>query len=163
MKKIRTYVLFILTIMWMILIFSMSAKPADESTDISIAFGRIYCELFYPGYSEMTEEEQFFTAEDIDHPLRKAAHVTEFAVLGVLVSLSAGELLSDRKKQFSTALVISVLYAATDELHQLFVPGRSAEVRDVLIDGGGVLAGVVITAIAVFLMDKKQKKSAQNS
>ena len=160
MKKIRTYVLFILTIMWMILIFSMSAKPADESTDISIAFGRIYCELFYPGYSEMTEEEQFFTAEDIDHPLRKAAHVTDFAVLGVLVSLSAGELLSDRKKQFSTALIISVLYAAADELHQLFVPGRSAEIRDVLIDSGGVLIGVLIIAVLAILSEKTREKAS---
>lgn len=152
--------LIILTIMWMILIFSMSAKPADESTEISIAVGRIYCELFYPGYSEMTEDEQFYTAEDIDHPLRKVAHVTEFAVLGVLVSLSAGELLSDRKKQFSTALIISVLYAASDELHQLFVPGRSAEIRDILIDSGGVLIGVLIIAVIVILREKTREKAS---
>ena len=152
--------LIILTIMWMILIFSMSAKPADESTEISIAVGRIYCELFYPGYSEMTEDEQFYTAEDIDHPLRKVAHVTEFAVLGALVSLSAGELLIDRKKQFSTALIISVLYAATDELHQLFVPGRSGEIRDILIDIGGVLIGVLIIAVIVILREKTREKAS---
>ena len=160
MRKIRTYVLLILTIMWMILIFSMSAKPADESTEISIAVGRIYCELFYPGYSEMTEDEQLYTAEDIDHPLRKVAHVTEYAVLGTLVSLSAGELLSDRKKQFSTALIISALYAAADELHQLFVPGRSGEIRDVLIDICGVFIGVLIIAVIVFLQRKEAEKTS---
>ena len=161
MNKFRTYLLLILTLIWMIFIFSMSAKPADKSTDISITFGRLFCELFYPGYDDMTQEEQFFTAEGIDHPLRKAAHVTEFAVLGMLTTMSAGELTEGKKKRYLIGFLVSVLYAASDELHQLFVPGRSAEIKDVLIDSAGVLIGIAVIAVLSFALKMIRKQATK--
>jgi len=43
----------------------------------------------------------------------------------------------------TTAILITVGYAVTDEVHQMFVPGRSAEVYDLLADAGGAIAGTV--------------------
>jgi VanZ family protein len=70
-----------------------------------------------------------------DFVLRKIAHACEYAVLGLLLYRAT------RREQL--AVLMGVLYAATDELHQHFVPGRHATVRDVAIDAGGVLAGVL--------------------
>jgi VanZ family protein len=71
-----------------------------------------------------------------DVVLRKIAHFCEYAVLGLLlVRATRREVL---------AFGIGVLYAASDELHQHFVPGRHAAVRDVAVDAGGVLAGLVV-------------------
>ena len=70
-----------------------------------------------------------------DFVLRKIAHVCEYAVLGLLLYRAT------RREQL--AVLIGVLYAASDELHQHFVAGRHATVRDVAIDTAGVLVGVL--------------------
>jgi VanZ like family len=71
-----------------------------------------------------------------DLVLRKIAHFCEYAVLGALLLRAlAREVL---------AVAAGIAYAATDELHQHFVAGRHAAVRDVAIDAAGVLAGVLL-------------------
>lgn len=70
-----------------------------------------------------------------DVVLRKAAHVTEFAVLGALLARAL--------RRGVPAALLGMAYAASDELHQHFVPDRSADVLDVAIDAVGVIAGVV--------------------
>lgn len=49
----------------------------------------------------------------------------------------------DRSRLWRYALTAGILYAASDELHQYFVPGRACQLRDVVIDGLGVLIGVL--------------------
>jgi VanZ family protein len=71
-----------------------------------------------------------------DLVLRKAAHVTEYAILGALLVRALG------RPAVATALAIG--YAATDELHQHFVPGRAGTAVDVAVDAVGVLLGVVL-------------------
>ena len=53
-----------------------------------------------------------------------------------------------------------MFYAITDEFHQYFIPGRSAEIRDVLIDSSGALTGIlfVIIVLAIIKIIKKKIK-----
>ncbi len=67
--------------------------------------------------------------------LRKAAHMTEFAVLGALLARAIGST--------APAFVAGVAYAASDEWHQSFVRGREGKPVDVAIDAVGVLLGVL--------------------
>ena len=71
-----------------------------------------------------------------DTILRKGAHLTEYAVLGVLLYRALG--------REPLALAVGIAYAATDELHQYFVPGRHASPVDVAIDAVGVAVGMLI-------------------
>ena len=71
-----------------------------------------------------------------DVVLRKIAHFCEYAILGALLLRALG--------RAEVAVAAGVAYAATDEWHQHFVPGRHAALRDVAIDAAGVLAGVVL-------------------
>jgi len=71
-----------------------------------------------------------------DLVLRKCAHAVEYAVFGFLLLRAIGSALP--------SLLLGVLYAASDELHQHFVAGRHASPYDVLIDSAGVLAGVFL-------------------
>ncbi len=71
-----------------------------------------------------------------DTLLRKAAHVTEYAILGALLVRALRHELP--------ALVVGIAYAATDELHQHFVRGRHAAARDVVIDAAGLAIGVFV-------------------
>jgi VanZ family protein len=71
-----------------------------------------------------------------DLVFRKIAHFCEYAILGALLLRALGREVP--------AIAAGAAYAATDELHQHFVPGRHAAVRDVAIDAAGVLAGVLL-------------------
>ena len=71
-----------------------------------------------------------------DLVLRKIAHFCEYAVLGALLLRALGRELP--------AVAAGIVYAASDELHQRFVPGRHAAFRDVAVDAAGVLAGVLL-------------------
>jgi len=70
-----------------------------------------------------------------DLVLRKVAHAAEYAVLGFLLLRALG--------RQAVALAVGIAYAASDELHQHFVPGRLGSPLDVLLDSIGVAAGVV--------------------
>lgn len=92
--------------------------------------------------------------------VRKCAHLTEYAVLGASMYLvtedwqQAGTDRTDRTQEIKSrslrygpiwkAWLAASLYAVTDEIHQHFVPGRSAALVDILIDSIGCLLGVVI-------------------
>jgi VanZ family protein len=70
-----------------------------------------------------------------DLVLRKLAHATEYAVLGLLLARAVAEL---------PALWAGMAYAVSDEVHQRFVPGRQGALLDVAIDSVGVLAGILL-------------------
>ncbi len=71
-----------------------------------------------------------------DLVLRKLAHAGEFAVLGALLARA-----TDRAV---VAFALGTLYAVSDELHQMFVPGRLGSPLDVVIDTVGVAVGVLL-------------------
>ena len=71
-----------------------------------------------------------------DLVLRKIAHAAEFAVLGFLLYRAL--------RRGGWALALGIAYAASDELHQHFVPGREGSPLDVLIDAVGVAVGVYV-------------------
>jgi len=73
-----------------------------------------------------------------DLVLRKPAHTTEYAILGLLLLRATGRM--------SVAFVLATLYAVTDELHQSFVAGRHASPLDVAIDTAGVALGLALAA-----------------
>ena len=90
--------------------------------------------------------------------VRKAAHFTEFMALGQAVScvLACALRGGPSWRAGALALVLCALYAAADEYHQLFVAGRSGAVKDVMIDCGGALTGIVLSLIALWLVFRRQ-------
>ena len=131
-----------ITILWMVVIFSFSAKPAVQSTEMSTSVGKMICRIFVHDFSSWSDEKQEELAAKIDYPVRKCAHASEYALLGALVLLTACTYAKMSPKTVAAAVIISVLYAASDEFHQRFVPGRSCQFTDVLIDSAGVMVGV---------------------
>jgi VanZ family protein len=77
--------------------------------------------------------------------VRKAAHMTEYGVLFCLVRFAlAASLPATGRLVASLSLVICLAYASSDEWHQSFVPGRSAQVSDVMVDMVGVLIALLL-------------------
>ena len=95
------------------------------------------------------------TLEAWHHIIRKGAHFTEYAILGMTVVYAFGERLKKAVRIISVALAICAFYAATDEFHQTFVDMRVGSVSDVLLDSVGALTGIVIF---LFITRKKRAK-----
>ena len=79
--------------------------------------------------------------------IRKSAHIFAYFILGILLfnalwRVELRKLTFDRPTMSS--IIICALYAASDEFHQLFVSGRSGEIRDIIIDGIAASIGVVL-------------------
>lgn len=94
-----------------------------------------------PGASEVTVDRAVFA-------IRKAAHVTEFAALAILFWRARRKPRLDTTrpwnwKEAAFAFVFTVLYAASDEIHQSFVPTRTGCVADVFIDSIGAALGLL--------------------
>lgn len=91
--------------------------------------------------------------------IRKSAHFIEYFLLGGLLFSAFYLTGRDKKgKPFLCAAAAGVLYAALDEWHQAFVPGRSARVADVVLDGAGVLCGAALALVCWFFWQKRRKK-----
>lgn len=89
--------------------------------------------------------------------VRKLAHLTEYTVLGTLLTTTIYLYTHKRGRTFLIALPSGVLVAVCDELIQLGSVGRSSEVRDVLIDSCGILLGALIVILFISLLEKRRK------
>lgn len=92
------------------------------------------------------DENQLLNAvETIEYPVRKAAHMTEYAIL-TLLTYGAWKSYGCKKVYLRSALALAItfLYACTDEFHQRFVPGRAGLFTDVMIDTLGGGAGLIL-------------------
>ncbi len=138
----------ILLIIWMSLIFSLSSQNADTSSKTSGGLIRATLSVFYPDFEELTKENQEEIVGSFQFLARKTAHFSLYAVLGGLSFLSV---ISYRKLMLKirvlSASVICLIYAVSDEVHQIFIPGRSGEVRDVLIDFCGAFITIIILTL----------------
>lgn len=139
MRKIKLC----LIILWMIVIFMFSNQKAVESSKLSdgliLRSVRIIEKINHKQYSDEEILKRFI------YPVRKLAHVTIYFILGFLVYLYIKDLKIDNKIIIS--ILICVLYATSDEIHQLFILGRSGEVKDVLIDTLGSVLGILFLKI----------------
>ena len=83
-----------------------------------------------------------FDIEGFNHILRKNAHFFTYLILGVLMINALRSSKVYGLPSVALALGICVLYAISDEVHQLFVPGRGGQIRDVFIDSAGASVGI---------------------
>ena len=118
---------------WMAFIFLMSAMPGDVSGAQSGTVVRILLAVLDAVWGPAEVSPQALSLLEL--LVRKAAHMTEDAVLALLYSHALR--LSGAKRPAYPALLLSLAYAATDEFHQSFVGGRGPSPVDVMIDTAG--------------------------
>ncbi len=141
-------------ILWMALIFFLSAQVAEQSDQLSTGITEKIVAII-----ENVIPNAGLVAETMNHVVRKNAHFFSYLMLGVL---TANALRSSGMRGFkgvAAAFAICAIYAASDEIHQLFVPGRSGQFTDVLIDSAGALIGSGIVGI----LSRKRHSGAKNN
>ena len=93
--------------------------------------------------------------------VRKGAHFTEYTILGGFLVPAVKEWMAADTTPVPVSMeriaawLAGTLYAVTDEIHQFFVPGRSCELRDIVIDSCGVLAGVLVVSLAIWSKNRR--------
>ena len=154
-------VLGILIILNMIAIYRFSGQDGVKSAQTSEKVAHSVAEVTVPKFEEKPKEEQKVIVEKMNFPVRKIAHMTEFASLGMLIFL----LLLTWKKalvlKYICSLTFAFLYACTDETHQIFTTQRSPAFTDVLIDTSGALISCTLVLLAVLLIRGKRKRDAR--
>lgn len=136
-----------------------SSRNSDESTKDSTVVGMEIGRITIKNFDELPKDEQYEFALKIDYPVRKTAHATEYMILSICLFGTFADA-KIRKKILSQMLAwgTATLYAATDEIHQLFVGGRAGRVKDVMIDSSGALTGMLIIGIIVLIINKSKNK-----
>ncbi len=158
------YLSWIPAILLMLIIFNFSSKPAAISGESSLKIAsqilKQYERIADIHYEEAVRMEKLLT---LDHYVRKTAHVTEYALLAAAFALP---LWVRRRRGFGLwglSVLFTAGYAATDELHQRFIPGRSGELRDVLIDSSGAALGALLFLIVTAAITRRKAKSRRSA
>lgn len=137
MKKLKY---FIPAICWMIFIFIMSHTNGNDSSNQSNFIAKMILEFINIDQNTLT------------FIIRKIAHMSEYAILLLFVYYGIHKTIR-YKYALLGSLLISFIYACSDEIHQLFIPGRSGQFTDVLIDTSGAL----IMLLIIYLWQKRKK------
>lgn len=124
------------------MIFFMSSQSGDESAVSSnIAADLIYrLYVLAAGNGEVMNETDFMMR--FVSIIRQMAHFVEFMILGILTVMTFKEY--SFKKTICAAIIFCILYAISDEVHQLFVPNRYCSIEDMLIDTAGSITGIFL-------------------
>lgn len=175
-KKIKICISLALTIIWAGVIYYFSDQPDTISTIQS--HGVIYSFAGLLG-REVRNMNKLVT---IDGILRESAHGVEFCLLAMLVYNSLYLCLNYRKQEemllsaetgvictdkfrnikcFLCGLVICTIYALTDEIHQIPVPGRAFELIDLFIDITGIIIGLALMYLIRIICERKRRNSFQ--
>ena len=127
----------IAVILCMGLIFSLSHQTVAQSSELSVGITEVIVKKVEKVFPNME-----FNLASFHHLVRKNAHFFIYLVLGFLVTYALGRIGVKGYRMIALSLFVCVLYAISDELHQLFVSGRGAQVKDVFIDSAGAIVGV---------------------
>ena len=139
---IKKIIKILLVLIIMFTIFKFSSERDTVSTKRSDGIIIRTCE-FVLGRQLSDKEKEIYLEKYVVY-VRKTAHFTLYFLLGLTyISLLKEFNLNDKKLLIYTIIFVFI-YACSDEIHQLFVPGRSGEITDVLIDTtGGILASFI--------------------
>ena len=126
------------------LIFYFSSQNAELSDETSGRAVGLFRKLFFPDWETLPQDEYLYQMHALTFFVRKLAHFTEYLILGILLSAVLMTFRKTWKFRFLTAVGAGILYALSDEFHQMFVAGRAMMFFDVLTDSAGVFFGTVL-------------------
>ena len=143
-------------VLWACVIYRFSDTPAVESTNESISVTGMLLDMVSRFiYVDPANRDMIIAA--MEPHIRKIAHMTEFGILFLLILIPAALIIKKLSLRACITLSITLLYAVSDEIHQLFVPGRSGMLRDVLIDLFGALIALGLYLVIYIIIRTVRK------
>ncbi len=143
-RKIYIIISAVVLLAVLVTIFILSAQNGEESSSTSGFFTKLIEAVFGQSANEAI--------------IRTLAHFCEFAGLGFLMCNFIFAL-KDKLRPF-LSILFSVGYAVTDEIHQFFVPGRACQLSDLAVDSCGVVFGIAVFCIIVYIISEIKHNKA---
>lgn len=160
MKKIKV-ISCLLTIGVMALIFFFSSQNSAESSELSNGVTYRVAE-FILTLTDMKYTNTADLAEIMHNFIRKCAHFSEYAVLGMSMYITIRIFSCKTAGRVRVYTILAcMLYAVTDEIHQHFVPGRTERIFDVFVDTCGAAAGVIIISVLLLIIKFYRKRKEE--
>lgn len=151
--RFKIVVKYILLILWMILIFWFSNQNGNISGEMSDGLISEVVRFIEIVLKNSLDNEKII--ETFAFLIRKVAHFFMYFVLGILWMNLLKEHRISLGKQVIYSLLFCIIYACSDEFHQLFVPGRSGNIIDTMIDTTGSLCSI----LPIYLFKKYRNKA----
>ncbi|SFI25414.1 VanZ like family protein [Selenomonas ruminantium] len=150
MKITRKAVVFLLlTILVTAFIWHNSLQDAVNSREASKFFDLLLVQLVKLSGGTLSWRE-------VDHFVRKLAHFTEFALLGMMLRSFFAAAMNRGRQLLSRCTLLAVclcaMVAGMDEYLQQFSPGRSCQLSDVALDSSGALMGILVVELLFYLL-----------
>lgn len=137
---IKKVAIWIPVILMAIVIFGFSKQDGAESSGLSRKAAACIVDFAdYTGIISVDDINRGKYIEQIQYPIRKLAHMSEYAVFGVLIFIALSVDGICLKYRYRFTVFLTFIFACSDEIHQLFVPGRNGDFTDVIIDICGCL------------------------
>lgn len=141
--NIKQVIGLLLIIVWMVTIFCFSNQKGTQSSITSNKVTKEIIEVL-PSTKNLEENQKKEIVKKVNPVMRKIAHYTIYLVGGILIMFFITTFELSEKRTIIYSTLIGLIYAITDEIHQMFMDGRTAKVTDVFIDTLGVITGIVI-------------------
>lgn len=158
-KNFLRLILLVLLLGTLFLIFDFSSQDAEESGGLSSSIAEF---ILKQVHHEEIENRQSIL-ERIESIIRKVAHFSIYTLVGFLLMSFISTYDLKESKRIMVSLCVGILYATSDEIHQLFVPGRSGQITDVILDSMGVMLGILLLLMVLELYKKMKKGYKKNS
>ena len=146
------------SLLLMVMIFWFSSRTAEESGEMSGSLTRGLFEAMWD-WDEADGITQFMDIINmLEVIVRKSAHFLIFFALGFCAANTVRYIIVDTKRVFLISLIWCSFYAATDEWHQYFVPGRACMWQDWVIDTAGVLCGIGAAIFIIWIIESLNRR-----
>ena len=147
----------LLVVLWMALIFMLSAQPAGQSASLSGGIIRRILEWTASGFAGYEPAVQAAVIESFQEVVRTSAHFLAYFVLGCLCMLAISWHGFKMIERMVLSMAACVIYAVSDEVHQIFIAGRSAQFSDLCTDALGAALGI-LTAFLIIGMKRRDSR-----
>lgn len=153
-KRVYRVILWLITLCIMGMMFGFSAQDQTQSGGLSAKISEPLTAWIASHQENMDAHSRYELYQQVDWYVRKTAHFSEYALLGMLLTLLLD---AYAVRWVWLSWLGCTVYAATDEIHQLFSAGRTARWQDVLIDSSGAMTGMLFILLVLWLLRRQRK------
>lgn len=152
----------ILLVLTFISIFNFSNQDGQASSGLSKKVARKIVDVF-PYTKNLSEKTKNKIVEKTQPIIRKGAHLSIYTLVGIFIMSFISTYKIHLKYKFLISILVGLVYASSDEIHQSFIPGRTASIIDVGIDTAGVFLGIILVLIIISVYKALTEKQTTNN
>lgn len=143
-------------------IFNFSSQDGQTSSGLSRKVARKIVDVF-PYTKNLSEKTKNKIVEKTQPIIRKGAHLSIYTLVGIFIMSFISTYKIHLKYKFLISILVGLVYASSDEIHQSFIPGRTASIIDVGIDTAGVFLGIILVLIIISVYKALTEKQTTNN